>query len=128
MAMQHTMAALWKPGKGIFMKELDSNLYLFQFFHEIDVKRVLEGSPWSFNKRALEMARLQVGENPRCVDLNSLELWVQIHDLRAGFMSEKILQGIGNYIGRYVLRCPSNFKEFGKIICESGYPLISNHR
>lgn len=24
LAMQHTMAALWKPGKGVYMKELDA--------------------------------------------------------------------------------------------------------
>lgn len=42
MAMQHTMAALWKPGRGVYMKELDLNLYLFQFYHELDVKRVME--------------------------------------------------------------------------------------
>lgn len=29
MATQHTMSTLWKSGKGIFMKKLDSNLYLF---------------------------------------------------------------------------------------------------
>lgn len=28
-AMQHTLAVLWKPGRGVYMKELDSNLYLF---------------------------------------------------------------------------------------------------
>lgn len=37
-AMQHTLAILWKPRKGVYMKELDSNLYIFQFYHEIDVK------------------------------------------------------------------------------------------
>lgn len=40
-AMHHTLALLWKPGKGVYMKELDSNLYLFQFYHEIDVSRVI---------------------------------------------------------------------------------------
>lgn len=109
LAMQHTLAALWKPGRGVFIKELDMNLYIFQFYHELDVKRVLEGCPWSFNRRALVMNRLKEGENPRCVDLNSLELWVQVHDLRAGYMSEKILQGIGNYIGKYAHGCPNNF-------------------
>lgn len=108
-AMQHTMAALWKPGRGVFMKELDMNLYLFQFYHEVDVKRVMEGCPWSFNRRALVMARLKERENPRCVDLNFLELWVQVHDLRIDFISEKILTGIGNYIGKFVKSCPSNF-------------------
>ncbi|KAL8154679.1 hypothetical protein AgCh_000143 [Apium graveolens] len=98
MAMQHIMVALWKTENGVFIKELDSNLYLFQFYHEIDVKRVLEGCPWSFNRRALDMARLKEGVNTRCVDLNFMELWVQVHDLKAGFMPEKILRGIDNYI------------------------------
>lgn len=42
-AMQQTIAALWKPGKGVYIKDLESNLFLFQFFHEVDVKRVMEG-------------------------------------------------------------------------------------
>lgn len=55
------------------------------------------------------MSRLQLGQNPRCVDLNHMELWVQIHDLKVGFMSEKVLTGIGNYIGKFISSCPSNF-------------------
>ena len=30
-AMQQTLAAIWKPGKGVFMKELDDNHFIFQF-------------------------------------------------------------------------------------------------
>lgn len=44
-AMQNTLASLWKPGKGVHIKEIETNLYVFQFFHEIDLKRVVEGSP-----------------------------------------------------------------------------------
>lgn len=55
------------------------------------------------------MARLKDGENPRSVDLNSMELWVQVHDLKPGFMSEKILKGIENYIGQHVSNCQTNF-------------------
>lgn len=55
------------------------------------------------------MARLQNGENPRNVDLNTIDLWVQVHDLRISFMSEKILKGIGNYVGKFVDCCPNNF-------------------
>lgn len=87
-AMQHTMAALWKPGKGVYIKELDAKMYLFQFYHELDVRRVIEGSPWSFNRRALVISRMEENVNPRCVRLNSLDLWVQIYDLRSGFMSQ----------------------------------------
>lgn len=108
-AMQQTLAALWKPGKGVYIKELEVNLFLFQFYHELDVKRVMDGSPWSFNRKALIMTRMKEGENPRCVNLNSMEIWVQIHDLRVGFMSERIVKEVANYIGSFVESCSSNF-------------------
>lgn len=91
-AMQQTLASLWRPGRGVYMKELEPNLYLFQFYHELDVKRVLEGSPWSFNRRALVMARMKEGDNPRTISLNSMDLWVQIHDLQPGFCLRRSLR------------------------------------
>lgn len=108
-AMQQRLAALWKPGMGVYIKDLDVNLYLFQFYHEVDVKRVLDGSPWSFNRRALIMSRLKEGENPLCVQLNNLDLRVQVYNLRAGFMSERILNEVGNYTGKFVASASSNF-------------------
>lgn len=49
------------------------------------------------------------GDIPRGISLNSLDLWVQIHDLRAGFMTEKIVKEVGNYIGTFVESCSKNF-------------------
>lgn len=108
-SMKQTLAALWRPGKGVFIKEVDINLYLFQFYHMVDMKRVIEGSPWSFNRKALVIARMKEGDIPRAVRLNSMDLWVQIHDLRTGFMTEKVVKEVGNYIGNFVMSCPSNF-------------------
>lgn len=48
-AMKHTLASLWRPEKGVYMKEIDVNLYIFQFYHELDIKRFISGSPWTFN-------------------------------------------------------------------------------
>lgn len=53
-------------------------------------------------KKALIINRIKEGENPRCVDLNKIDLWVQIHDLQPGFMSENIIKEVGNYIGRFI--------------------------
>lgn len=44
-AMQNTLAGLWKPGKEMYMRAVGANLYLFQFYHELDVNRIIEGSP-----------------------------------------------------------------------------------
>lgn len=108
-ALRNVMASLWRPGKGMFVKELDVNKYLFQFFHEVDIQRVMEGSPWTFNKVPLIIDRLKQGENPRAVTLNKMEIWVQVYDLKVGFMSEKVLIVIGNYIGEFVTSCSKNF-------------------
>ncbi|KAK1399917.1 CCHC-type domain-containing protein [Heracleum sosnowskyi] len=108
-AMQHRMAALWRSGRGLYVKQLESNKFLFQFYHEIDIKRVIEGNPWTFGRFHLVMARLKEGENPREVEVKRMDLWVQLHGMNAGFMSQRVATDIGNYIGSYISGDPNNF-------------------
>ncbi|KAM6600624.1 hypothetical protein CsatA_020233 [Cannabis sativa] len=118
-AMQHMMAFLWKPGKGLYVKELAQNRFLFQFYHEIDIKKVINGSQWTFDRKQLIFKRLKVGDNPRSIVLNRLDMWIQIHDLQHGFRTERTLQRIGNYIGKYIESDEHNFngvwREYFKI-------------
>uniref|UniRef100_A0A803Q4W9 CCHC-type domain-containing protein n=1 Tax=Cannabis sativa TaxID=3483 RepID=A0A803Q4W9_CANSA len=108
-AFQNMMAFLWQPGKGMYVKELNSNLFLFQFYHEIDIDRVITGSPWTFNKKQLILHRLKEGENPRSVNLHFLDLWVHIYDLEHGFQSLKVITDIGNLMGKFVESDINNF-------------------
>uniref|UniRef100_A0A803PRW0 Reverse transcriptase domain-containing protein n=1 Tax=Cannabis sativa TaxID=3483 RepID=A0A803PRW0_CANSA len=91
-AMQNKIATLWQPGRGLYVKELEPNLFLFQFYHEVDIERVIEGSPWTFDRAPLVFERVKTGENPRQVALLHLELWVQLHNMTTGFISERIIQ------------------------------------
>lgn len=38
--MQKTLVALQNPCMGVYIKEPESNLFILQFYHEVDVKRV----------------------------------------------------------------------------------------
>uniref|UniRef100_A0A803P497 Zinc knuckle CX2CX4HX4C domain-containing protein n=1 Tax=Cannabis sativa TaxID=3483 RepID=A0A803P497_CANSA len=77
---------------------------------EVDARcRVLEGTPWTFNKVPLIIQRLKVGENPRMVPLNTMEIWVQVYNLRVGFMSDRVLKACGAYIGKFVSSCLKNY-------------------
>lgn len=40
-AMRSRLADVWKPAMGINIKEIDSGIFLFQFFHEKDMKWVM---------------------------------------------------------------------------------------
>lgn len=108
-AMQHKMASLWKPGRGVYVKELEPNRYIFQFYHEVDIKRVIDGSPWTFGRYQLVIHRLKEGDDPRAVSLNKLDIWVQLHGISPGFMSQRVVKDIRNYIGAFVESDGNNF-------------------
>lgn len=101
-AMKHTMTLLWHPGKGVCIRDLFPTLFLFQFFHEIDVKRVVESGPWTFDQHILLIKRLEENEQPQNIPLFFTSFWIQVYNPPIGFMSEKILKDIGNYIGIFV--------------------------
>ncbi|KAL8148048.1 hypothetical protein AgCh_005404 [Apium graveolens] len=63
--MQYRMAVLRRPGKGFYIKEVDRNRYIFQFYHEVNITRILEGSPWTFGRFHLILERMKEGDNPR---------------------------------------------------------------
>ncbi|KAL8549485.1 hypothetical protein ACS0TY_008356 [Phlomoides rotata] len=53
--MKSRMATIWRPKKGLFVKDVGDGRYIFQFFHTIDLKRVENGSPWTFRNFLLIM-------------------------------------------------------------------------
>lgn len=41
--------------------------------------------------------------------INKLDLWVQLHGMSPGFMSQRVVQDIGNYIRKYIDSDANNF-------------------
>ena len=67
--MKHKMDSIWRPGRGINIKDLGSRLILFQFYHLIDLRRVMDGGPWSFDNHLLVLHELKSDESPAEVPL-----------------------------------------------------------
>lgn len=107
-AMKVKIADVWKPTMGINIKEIDSGIYLFQFFHKEDKQWVMNGGPWSFDNAMLLLEEIAPGEEPLKVPLWFLNIWIQIHDLPNGFMSEVVGQQLGNFFGSFVAYDPKN--------------------
>lgn len=55
---------------GVTIKEIGHGRLLCQFFHTIDLKRVLNGDSLTFSNHPLLVYRLRLGENPLTVPLN----------------------------------------------------------
>ncbi|KAL8493878.1 hypothetical protein ACS0TY_024880 [Phlomoides rotata] len=101
-SMRNTLASVWKPVRGVSIKAIGEGRFLFQFFHVLDVKRILEGSPWSFNNHPLVLHSLLKGDHPHRVPLNKVPYWVQIYDLPHGFITEKVGVQLGNFVGKFL--------------------------
>ncbi|MBA0625059.1 hypothetical protein Godav_010306 [Gossypium davidsonii] len=52
--------------------------FLFQFFHRVDIDRVVKGAPWSFHNHLVVFHRLEDKEDPMLVPLIYLFFWVSV--------------------------------------------------
>ncbi|MBA0753341.1 hypothetical protein Gogos_021873, partial [Gossypium gossypioides] len=101
-SLRNTLADLWHPIGGIYITEIGEKRYLFQFFHEVDIDRVVAGIPWFFNNHLLILQKVPVGGNPAVVELNHTEFWIQVHDLPSGLMSASMAKQFGDFCGRFI--------------------------
>jgi hypothetical protein len=100
--MKVRMADVWRPVKSMVVKEASPGLYLFKFFHHMDVEEVLKGGPWTFDNFTLIIERLKVGIALHDIQLFHVNFWVQIHNVPIGMMLEKVGKGLANYIGEFL--------------------------
>ncbi|KAK1380771.1 hypothetical protein POM88_027515 [Heracleum sosnowskyi] len=52
---------------------------------------------------------MKEGDDPRTMEINNLDLWVQLHGMNAGFMSQRVVTDVGNYIGKFLESDTNNF-------------------
>jgi 14-3-3 protein epsilon len=101
-SMKVTMADVWRPVKGVKIKEATTGLFLFQFAHALDMEAVIKGGPWAFNNQMLILERVGLGVQIETIPLNHVDFWVQVHNLPTGLMAEKVGKTLANYIGSFV--------------------------
>ena len=44
---------MWKPSKGVQIMEIEDEIYMVEFGDEKDKKKVIEMSPWSYEKQLI---------------------------------------------------------------------------
>lgn len=108
-AMQNVLASLWRSKEGMEVHDIGGYIYSFVFYHIMDLCKVIEGGPWSFEQTMLVYHRMQDTKDVHEVFLNEVDVWVQVHDIPRGLISETVLKSIGSFIGTYVKSDPASF-------------------
>ncbi|KAK5813188.1 hypothetical protein PVK06_028636 [Gossypium arboreum] len=58
------MANIWHPLGGVMISNLREKQFIFNFYHELDIGRVENGAPWTFNTHLLVFHCLKKNEEP----------------------------------------------------------------
>jgi 14-3-3 protein epsilon len=96
------MADLWKPVKGVTIKEATQGVFLFHFAHPLDMEAVLNGGPWTFDNNMLILEQVHLGVQIEQIPLFHVTMWVQVHNLPTGLMKATVGEKLANYIGVFV--------------------------
>ncbi|MBA0560769.1 hypothetical protein Golob_017647 [Gossypium lobatum] len=94
--MRNTMTNLWHLVKGVQISDLGEKRFLFKFFHEIDMERVVNETYWTFNNHFL-MIHCSLK-----APLIFAYFWIQIHDVLQDFRSEAMARQLSDFLGKFV--------------------------
>lgn len=97
-ATQNVLAALWRSKEGVEIHDLGGQRYSFVFYHVLDMEKVVEEGPWTFEQSLLITHKLGETEDANTMDLNKMDIWVQVYDLPQSMVTDRIIKPIGNYL------------------------------
>ena len=85
-AIAKTFIPLWRSKNGFKVRHLGDHRALFVFDNTMEVDRVLQSKPWTFDKHLVVMERYSTNSSVDELKLDRTSFWVQVHGLRIKFM------------------------------------------
>ncbi|KAM0930961.1 hypothetical protein ACQ4PT_000661 [Festuca glaucescens] len=94
------MRKAWDLAKDVKIKVFEDNLFMFQFACLGNWEKVMDGGPWVFRGKSVLMAPYDGFTKPSSIDLNTLLIWIQIHDLPVGY--KDLIKTLAGKVGQFV--------------------------
>ncbi|KAL2903860.1 hypothetical protein RDABS01_002570 [Bienertia sinuspersici] len=101
-ALKNTMRSLWKPTKSLVVREIEDNIFVFQFFLWADREKVLEQGPWLFDGKLLLLKEVKKGEQPAEMAFNIVRFWVKAYQIPVDRRRRSMAVAIANKMGKFV--------------------------
>ncbi|KAK4422991.1 hypothetical protein Salat_1881700 [Sesamum alatum] len=98
--LQNMLMTIMNPVKGMAVKCIAENRFLFRFNQILDKNRALAACPWSIDRNMLLLSEVNEDKCPLAVDLSWCLFYVLIHDLLIRKMTKDIAELVGNRMGR----------------------------
>lgn len=112
-----TMKNVWQPKHGVEIRNIDKNMFVFQFFHWRDKQKIIQDQPWHFDNHALLLGHIDSNLKPSDVPLFDLPMWVRVYNLPfKGRLNILNIEKVGNKIGFFVKMDNTNLMGIDKSI------------
>jgi hypothetical protein len=101
-AMENALGPIWCPMKGIEVKDLGENIFLFMFLQATRKKKAVDNGPWMFDRDLLVTEEYDAGKTFDDYKFDKIPIWVRVHKLPLGKMDGCTGELIGNRIGEFM--------------------------
>jgi len=99
--LEARLGPIWEPKYQISLIPMEDNKFMVQLYSKANLARILERSPWLLDNNMIILKKVDVGENPLTMSMNTTEIWAQIHQ-PFGFMDDKVGALVGSHIGKMI--------------------------
>jgi hypothetical protein len=101
-AFKTVLSRIWRTIGGVIFKELDDNIWLFEFEDGDDMRRVLDSRPWSYDRQMLVLTEFDGTVTASQIGFSHSPFWVQIHDMPLLCMTKGIGMKIWESMGQLI--------------------------
>nr|POE67505.1 hypothetical protein CFP56_36671 [Quercus suber] len=98
-ALRKNIRMLWKPNKSIRISVIEEEMFLVEFDDERDKRRVLEMSPWHYEKQLVLLHEFDGDQDPKDIILKWSPFWVQMYNLPLKHRTRETGMAIGASLG-----------------------------
>ena len=97
--LRKNLRMLWTTNKWVNISELEAELFLVEFGDWKDKKKVLDMSPWSFEKQLVIIQEFEGELTPKKMGLKWSPFWIQIFNLPLMSRTKETGWAIGSSLG-----------------------------
>ena len=101
-AVARTFKPLWRTVGELKIRDIGEHILLFEFEDELDLERVMEFEPWSYDKHLVAFERVLNIESVPFLDFSCATFWVQIHNIPKRSLKVEVRELIGKSIDRVI--------------------------
>jgi hypothetical protein len=102
---------IWGDGTA---RDVGNNIYLLELSTENSLDFAIRGGPWSFRGDAVIMVRYDGLTKLSEVSIESIPLWIRIHDIPVAIMTTAFVTALGAKVGR-VMEVGETVKDFNRV-------------